>query len=200
MKDGPYKYRAMPNRWEAGIANGHCFLGKASGYRAARQRGLYCLVRSCFLTRCLSALAQLPQIVNMSEKTILLVDDDSEDQLLMQEAFSDNGMGDSLRFADNGESAIELLGQLPPDKLPGLIVMDLNMPRMNGRETLTYLKQHPLYHEIPVIIYSTSINDIERDRCKEIGAAAYITKPASFKECQQIAWWFHKVGNEASGK
>lgn len=133
------------------------------------------------------------------EKTILLVDDDSEDQFLMQEAFSDNGIGDTLRFADNGESAIELLDQLKPEELPSLIVMDLNMPRMNGRETLSYLKQHPLYHDIPVIIYSTSINDLERTRCKEIGAAAYITKPATFTECQQIAWWFHKIGKEGKG-
>lgn len=132
----------------------------------------------------------------MVEKTILLVDDDSEDQFLMQEAFSDNGIGTSLRFADNGEAAIELLDHLPPEELPALIVMDLNMPRMNGREALTYLKQHPLYHDIPVIIYSTSLNDVERERCKEIGAAAYITKPATFTECQQIAWWFHKIGCE----
>lgn len=132
----------------------------------------------------------------MVEKTILLVDDDSEDQFLMQEAFSDNGIGNALRFADNGESAIEFLDHLPPGELPALIVMDLNMPRMNGREALSYLKQHPLYHDIPVIIYSTSINDTERTLCKEIGAAAYITKPATFTECQQIAWWFHKIGSE----
>lgn len=132
----------------------------------------------------------------MANKTILLVDDDSEDQFLMREAFSDNGIGDSLRFADNGESAIEFLDQLSPDELPALIVMDLNMPRMNGRETLSFLKQHPVYHRIPVIIYSTSINDIERIKCKEIGAAAYLTKPTTFTECQQIARWFHKIGNE----
>ncbi|WP_315815152.1 response regulator [Paraflavitalea speifideaquila] len=135
----------------------------------------------------------------MTEKTILLVDDDSEDQFLMQEAFSDNGIGDSLLFADNGESAIELLQQLPTQQLPSLIVMDLNMPRMNGRETLSFLKQHPRFHTIPVIIFSTSVNDLERTRCKEIGAAAYITKPTTFTECQQIAWWFHKIGNEEKG-
>ena len=132
----------------------------------------------------------------MNEKTILLVEDDSEDQFLMKEAFNDNGIGESLRFADNGEAAIEFLDQLKPEELPALIVMDLNMPRMNGRETLTFLKQHPVYNTIPVIIYSTSINDIERIKCKEIGAAAYIIKPTTFTECQEIAKWFHKIGNE----
>jgi CheY-like chemotaxis protein len=132
----------------------------------------------------------------MTKKTILLVDDDSEDQFLMREAFSDNGIGDSLRFANNGEAAIEFLDQLSPEELPALIVMDLNMPRMNGREALSFLKQHPSYHHIPVIIYSTSINDIERIKCKEIGAAAYIIKPTTFTECQQIAKWFHAIGNE----
>jgi len=132
----------------------------------------------------------------MADKTILLVEDDSEDQFLMREAFNDNGIGDALRFADNGEAAIEWLDQLGSGELPALIVMDLNMPRMNGRETLTFLKQHPLYHTIPVIIYSTSINDIERIKCKEIGAAAYIIKPTTFTECQEIAKWFHKIGSE----
>jgi CheY-like chemotaxis protein len=132
----------------------------------------------------------------MSDKTILLVEDDSEDQFLMKEAFNDNGIGDSLRFADNGEAAIEYLNTLNPADLPALIVMDLNMPRMNGRETLTFLKQHAVYNIIPVIIYSTSINDIERIKCKEIGAAAYIIKPTTFTECQEIAKWFHKIGSE----
>lgn len=114
----------------------------------------------------------------------------------MKEAFNDNGIGESLRFADNGELAIEFLDKLNPEHLPSLIVMDLNMPRMNGRETLSFLKQHPVYNAIPVIIYSTSINDIERIKCKEIGAAAYIIKPTTFTECQEIAKWFHKIGNE----
>ncbi|WP_276483789.1 response regulator [Paraflavitalea pollutisoli] len=130
----------------------------------------------------------------MAEKTILLVEDDEEDQFLMREAFNDNGIGEALRFASNGESAIEFLDELNEQELPSLIVMDLNMPRMNGRETLTHLKQHDVYKSIPVIIYSTSINDIERIRCKEIGAAAYIIKPTTFTECQEIAKWFHKIG------
>lgn len=130
----------------------------------------------------------------MTEKTILLVEDDEEDQFLMREAFNDNGIGEALRFANNGESAIEYLDELDPEELPSLIIMDLNMPRMNGRETLAHLKQHDVYRSIPVIIYSTSINDIERIRCKEIGAAAYIIKPTTFTECQEIAKWFHKIG------
>lgn len=114
----------------------------------------------------------------------------------MLEAFRDNGLADALQFAENGEAAIDLLNDLSPGELPALIVMDLNMPRMNGRETLTFLKEHPVYQSIPVIIYSTSINDIERIRCKEIGAAAYIIKPTTFSECQEISKWFHKIGNE----
>lgn len=135
----------------------------------------------------------------MANKTILLVDDDSEDQFLMLEAFKDNGLDNAIQFADNGEAAIDLLNDMKPDELPALIVMDLNMPRMNGRETLTFLKEHPVYQSIPVIIYSTSINDIERMRCKEIGAAAYIIKPTTFSECQEISKWFHKIGTEERG-
>lgn len=117
----------------------------------------------------------------------------------MLEAFKDNGLDEGLRFADNGEAAIDLLNELKPGELPALIVMDLNMPRMNGRETLTFLKEHPVYQKIPVIIYSTSVNDIERIRCKEIGAAAYIIKPTTFSECQEISKWFYKIGSEDRG-
>ncbi len=117
----------------------------------------------------------------------------------MLEAFKDNGLDEGLRFADNGEAAIDLLNDLKPGELPALIVMDLNMPRMNGRETLTFLKEHPVYQNIPVIIYSTSINDIERMLCKENGAAAYNIKPTTFSECQEISKWFYKIGSEDRG-
>jgi CheY-like chemotaxis protein len=122
------------------------------------------------------------------KKRILLADDDREDQFIIAEAFDEIGAGDILHFEENGENVLSWLEKsIDTDALPELIVLDLNMPKMNGTQTLLHLKQDPRFRHIPVIIYSTSLNNIERDECIRLGAHSYVIKGITFSECKTIA-------------
>ena len=94
----------------------------------------------------------------------------------------------TIYFAENGEQALELLDKnYNVAEVPCLIVLDLNMPKMNGTQTLGNLKSDERFKHIPVIIYSTSINPLEKEKCMQLGAHSYITKPISFKESTETA-------------
>lgn len=131
---------------------------------------------------------------------ILMVDDDAEDRLLLKDVFDELGYGDAIHFEENGEGAIAYLqGCTDSHHLPRLIILDLNMPRLNGRQTLEYLKSHPRYKDIRVIIYSTSLNPVERDECLALGAHSYIVKPATYNESVKIANTFYAFCTENKG-
>ncbi len=125
---------------------------------------------------------------------ILLADDDAEDREIMKEALSSINAGEVIFFAENGEHALTLLDSNyrldSVESIPQLIILDLNMPRMNGTHTLSRLKEDARFHNIPVIIYSTSINPLEKEKCMALGAHSYITKPTSFNESIQTAQTF----------
>lgn len=107
---------------------------------------------------------------------ILYADDDSDDRFLLHESVRSNRLPANMVYVANGQEAISYIEQVP-EALPALIVLDLNMPKMNGKETLTFLKAHPVYHNIPVIILSTSDNKKEMDFCTSHGALSYFVKP-----------------------
>jgi CheY-like chemotaxis protein len=114
---------------------------------------------------------------------ILIGEDDFEDQFILEEYFQDNGVKEVVAFEKNGKKIIEYLEQLnPEEELPSLIVLDLNMPILNGTQTLFELKQHARFNKIPVIIYSTSDNDHEKRKCINFGAVEYLVKPISVEE------------------
>lgn len=124
----------------------------------------------------------------MQVKKILLADDDPEDRAIIQDAMELLDAGDTMVFADNGEQLLDLLQKnFNASRYPCLIVLDLNMPKMNGTQTLTNLKKDETFKNIPVIIYSTSVNPVEREKCLLLGAHSFITKPVSFKESQETA-------------
>lgn len=128
----------------------------------------------------------------MRKWKILLADDDPEDQAIIKSAMEMIDAGNIIQFADNGEQLLNILGTIPhEDSEVCLIVLDLNMPRLNGTETLRLLKQDERYQEIPVIIFSTSINTLEKEKCMNLGACDYITKPLSYKECIDTAQVFY---------
>ena len=124
----------------------------------------------------------------MHSGKILLADDDVEDKGIMQDAMEMLNATDILVFANNGAHVLELL-EMNSDAAfkPCLIVLDLNMPRMNGTQTLSILKNNEQFKHIPVIIYSTSINPLEKEKCLLLGADSYITKPISLKESIETA-------------
>lgn len=116
---------------------------------------------------------------------ILLVDDDVEDYEILREFFNEAGLNDQVMHIENGRKAIQYLETSPDDELlPRLIILDLNMPILNGTQTLLYLKQTVRFRNIPIIIFSTSENETERRKCLSLGAVDYMVKPLSLEEYQ----------------
>jgi len=119
----------------------------------------------------------------MEEIFILIAEDDADDRFLLQAAFDENGFSDKLHFVENGIELIEYLHTLSKNvaEMPRFILLDLNMPKKDGREVLKEIKQDTHFKKIPVIIFSTTNNEQEMKRCYELGANSYITKPNSFE-------------------
>ena len=113
---------------------------------------------------------------------ILLGEDDADDEELLRELFASVDAAFSLIFINNGRKLVEYLYKAPDDSLPCLIVLDYNMPELNGEEILKELQKNPRFAHIPKIIWSTSQRDSYRKRCLDAGADDYIIKPASVNE------------------
>jgi CheY-like chemotaxis protein len=122
-------------------------------------------------------------MTGMEEIFILIAEDDADDRFLLQAAFTENGFKDRLLFVENGVEVLEyLVDNIHNEQdIPRFILLDLNMPKKDGREVLRELKQHPELKKIPVIIFSTTNNEYEMRRCYELGANSYITKPNNFE-------------------
>jgi len=114
--------------------------------------------------------------------SILVVDDDVEDHMIMKEYFEEMNYKDSVKFVINGKEAIEYLESQKQGTLPRLIILDLNMPIMNGTQTLLHIKHDPELKNIPVVIYSTSENETEKRKTLSLGALDYAIKPLDFAE------------------
>lgn len=130
----------------------------------------------------------------MQTWNILLADDDPEDRAILEDALESVGASAVLKYAQNGEEALAILERdYTDDQHPCLIVLDLNMPRLNGTQTLSRLKSDQRFKNIPVVIYSTSINPLEKEQCMTLGAHSYITKPVSFMESMETAKVFLRL-------
>lgn len=137
------------------------------------------------------------------EILILIAEDDADDRFLLQSAFEENGYTDVLYFVENGVELIEYLQKLINGakdlKAPKFILLDLNMPKKDGREVLKEIKQNDSLKRIPVIIFSTTNNEQEMRRCYELGANSYITKPNSFENLIKTvaairSYWINPTG------
>jgi len=124
----------------------------------------------------------------MSTCKILFVDDDPEDHAIFKDAMETVEAGDIIEYAGNGLDALKFLeNDYKSGNLPALIILDLNMPMINGTQTLEIVKKDPRFQDIPVIIYSTSVNSFEKDKCMLLGAHSYITKPVSYTQYIETA-------------
>ena len=123
----------------------------------------------------------------MPDKFILLGEDDADDEELLKEVFTTLDNSFSMRFANNGRRLVSHLEQLPDNDLPCLIILDYNMPELNGADILKSLKAQARYDSIPKIIWSTSGSETYKRLCLELGACEYIIKPSSFKELTDVA-------------
>lgn len=111
--------------------------------------------------------------------TVLLVEDDPGDVLLIREAFEDHKLNNTLLVAGDGVEALELLRHADTER-PDLVLLDLNLPRKDGREVLREIKADDTLRSIPVVVLTTS--DAEEDilRSYDLHANAYVTKPVDF--------------------
>ena len=136
--------------------------------------------------------------------TILMADDDDEDYMLTAEALREAMIINTLYRVKNGEELMEYLllkGKYTSRvdfPLPSLILLDLNMPRKDGREALKEIEAHADLRKIPVVVLTTSDAKEDISRCYEIGANSYITKPVTFdglvKALKTLGqYWFELV-------
>ena len=118
---------------------------------------------------------------------ILMAEDDSDDRLLLEQAFKDIQFPVDLLFVEDGDDLMRYLHSQGnySDSItfprPTIILLDLNMPRKDGRQALMEIKTDPDLRQIPVIVWTTSDLDEDIKRCHEAGANTYITKPRSYK-------------------
>jgi CheY-like chemotaxis protein len=116
---------------------------------------------------------------------LFITDDDSQDRFFLTEALSKKINRVEFKEFENGQALMENLNAEGP--LPDLILLDLNMPVMNGYQALSEIKQQPVFKDIPVIIFTASSRPQDQDRCFELGCEKYITKPFSYDEYDQLA-------------
>lgn len=119
--------------------------------------------------------------------TILLADDDPDDQELIVHALTEVSPSFNLHIVNDGKEAIEFLTGVSDDKLPCLIVLDYNMPELTGAQVLHMLTDNRWYNKIPKIIFSTSGNPQYMEDCMQKGAAAYKVKPDNYTQLLLIA-------------
>src|SRR6476661_9089593 len=108
---------------------------------------------------------------------ILIVDDDADDREIIRDAFMSSVEEQEYVFIENGDKLLEYLENATNGGAPSLIMLDLNMPGKDGRETLKELKTNGRFQHIPTIVFTTSSSQRDRQMVYELGANCFITKP-----------------------
>ena len=118
--------------------------------------------------------------------TILIADDDPDDRELTRDALQECRLANDVHFVEDGEELMDYLNRRGQHKdranepLPGLILLDLNMPRKDGREALKEIKAQPELRRIPIVVLTTSKADEDILRTYDLGVNSYVTKPVTF--------------------
>lgn len=136
--------------------------------------------------------------------TILVADDDPDDRLMMREALEDSRLANDLYFVEDGEELMEYLcrrGKYENQEdspRPKLLLLDLNMPRKDGREALKEIKSNPKLRQIPVVVLTTSKAEEDIYRTYDLGVNSFISKPVTFDSLVELMkhlckYWFEIV-------
>ncbi len=119
---------------------------------------------------------------------VLMADDDEDDCILVKAAFQENGIAHDLRFVGDGQELLNYLNNegdfIDPEKYPkpDLILLDLNMPRIDGREALVKIKSDQQLKHIPILILTTSREERDIELSKRAGASSFLSKPEVFDD------------------
>jgi len=132
---------------------------------------------------------------------VLMADDDEDDRVLTRDAFDDCGVDVDLRFVEDGQELLEYLhgdGAWRGRPTPSLILLDLNMPRKDGREALVAIKENPALRRIPVVILTTSKAEEDVLRSYDLGVSSFISKPVTYESLLALVrtlshYWFQTV-------
>ena len=141
---------------------------------------------------------------NEESVIILMADDDQDDCLLVREAFAESCLHTELYFVENGETLMDYLlhrGRFEDMHLsprPNLILLDLNMPKKDGREALREIKADPHLRSIPIVVLTTSKEEEDVYFCYSLGASSYIVKRVAFEDLVEVVkllckYWFEVV-------
>lgn len=136
--------------------------------------------------------------------TILLADDDEDDRKLAQDALAESRLANDLHTVEDGEELMDYLLRrgkyeaLADSPRPGLILLDLNMPKKDGREALKEIKADTSLRQIPVVVLTTSKAEEDIYRTYDLGANSFITKPVMFESLVKVmrdlgTYWFEIV-------
>jgi CheY-like chemotaxis protein len=136
--------------------------------------------------------------------TILMADDDEEDCALTKEAMTDARLANEMRFVSDGEELMDYLhrrgqyGNGAEAPRPGVILLDLNMPKKDGREALAEIKADPDLRRIPVCVLTTSSDEEDIFRTYDLGVNSFMTKPVTFAGLSEVLrtwsrYWFEVV-------
>ena len=136
--------------------------------------------------------------------TVLYADDDPEDRLLIKDAWKESRLANELHFVEDGEELLDYLHRrgkysgLAGKPLPGMILLDLNMPRMDGREALQHIKADPRLRLIPTVVLTTSKAEEDIFRAYNLGVNSFIVKPVTFQSLVDLTlafsrYWFEIV-------
>jgi CheY-like chemotaxis protein len=140
-----------------------------------------------------------PPSMKSPEYVIILADDDLDDQLIIKEIFSLHSSHVRMMNVLNGQETLHLLERLQQKNVtPCLVILDINMPRLNGRQTLLCLKQDERLKNIPVVLFSTSNTESDRAFAQAHGAN-YVTKPFNYKSMEIVVKDFIRLC-EAEGE
>ena len=138
---------------------------------------------------------------NAQPVRLLMAEDDPEDRMLVQKAFDLARLANTLTVVSNGEELLAYLRREGPYRAaerPDLLLLDLNMPRMDGREALRVIKADPELRTIPVVVLTTSSADEDIVRSYDLGVNSYIEKPVTFDKLVEVVkalgrYWFEIV-------
>jgi two-component system response regulator len=128
----------------------------------------------------------------MMSQTILMADDDADDRFLVQAAFEDNKIQYTILFFEDGEQLVDYLANSKNTKSTRFILLDLNMPKRDGKDVLRTLKSDKKLSHIPIIVFSTSKAPDDINSSYQLGANSYVVKPSSYEHLKEV---IHKISD-----
>ncbi|HWB93927.1 MAG TPA: response regulator [Puia sp.] len=131
---------------------------------------------------------------------LLLVDDDPEDREMLMSAFMEANPAVAIRYASDVHEGLQMLESCPPAELPTVLLIDYQMPGLNGLDLLQTLQANPAYREITKVMWSTSQRSKDMEDCKRCGASFYLIKPSTSADLDKVIHQLTAVFEFASHK